>query len=226
MAEGESEARGDDRLDAAPLRLLLLGASTALDDPQKQAGDRESLEHHARYLDGDIRDVKDAGKQPTPQDCDGQKYEANPDQRVTAIPRIPRAHLRVPSITGGVTPSRRPGGYAICRRREGRTLPLLLRERRLDDGAAAAFHAADEHAADRERVQNSGRQVDGVLREMRGEMEQPAREAGEDQKSQADEGQRVHAILRSHLRASVWRCPLRANQGFHSIRRHLLFPTL
>src|SRR5438034_4704460 len=122
MAEGEGEARGDDRLDSAPLGLLLLGASTALDDPQKQAGDRESLEHHARYLDGDIRDVKDAGKQPTPQDCDGQKYEANPDQRVTAIPRIPRAHLRVPSITDSSTPSRRPGVCAICRRREDQTL--------------------------------------------------------------------------------------------------------
>ena len=103
MAEDEGEARGDDRLDSAPLRLLLLGAPSTLDDPQEQAGDRESLEHHARDLDGDIRDVKDARKQPTPQDCDGQKYEANPDQRVTAIPPgVEYLSSRITTILNGI----------------------------------------------------------------------------------------------------------------------------
>ena len=66
--------------------MLLLVAAAALEDPEEDASGRGTLKHHARDLDGGVRDVQDAGEEPADEDSRDQERETDPDERVTAIP--------------------------------------------------------------------------------------------------------------------------------------------
>ena len=75
--------------------MLLLVAAAAPEDPKKNASGRGTLKHHARDLDGGVRDVQDAGEEPADEDSRDQENEPDPNERVTAIPND---HLWAPQL--------------------------------------------------------------------------------------------------------------------------------